>query len=69
MYFRSLGHHKMFSNDFHQTLAHTRALRSIRLFPPMLKGDKFHDRDITAQEQNAVPCVFSSLTYQIYRHS
>ena len=69
VYFRSLGNYKMFSNDFHQTLAHARALRSIRWFPPTPKGDKFHHRDLTAQEQNAVPSIVSSLTYQIYQHS
>jgi len=45
-----------------QTLSYARALRSIHLFLPPLKGDQFHAY-LTAQAQNAFPGLFF-LTYQ-----
>jgi len=40
-----------------QTLSYVRALRSIHLFLPLLKGDQFHPY-LTAQAQNAFPRIF-----------
>jgi len=51
-----------------QTLSYARALRSIHLFLPLLKGDQFHAY-LTAQEQYAVPRIFVFLTYQAYQNS
>jgi len=52
-----------------QTLSYARALRSIHLFSPLLKGDQFHAY-LTAQAQNAVPRIFVFfLTYQACQNS
>jgi len=40
-----------------QTLSYARALRSIHLFLPRLKGDQFHAY-LTNQAENAVPRIF-----------
>jgi len=51
-----------------QILSSARALRSIHLFLPLLKGDQFHAY-LTAQAQNAFPIIFVFLTYQAYQNS
>ena len=56
----------MYKRD--HTLAYARALRSIHLFLPLLKGDQFRSY-LTAQAQNAFPRIFVFLTDQAYQNS
>jgi len=49
-------------------LSCVRALQSIHLFSPLLKGGQCHVY-LTAQAQNAVPRIFAFLTFQTYQNS